>query len=77
MPAEHTYWKILKGKMKVTEMICLPALCNGPLKGKVIGFCDEVGVREEAWIHFGAALHPSGIVGQDDRSNDTHCLRGL
>lgn len=35
---EHTYWKILRGKMELPEMICLLALCIGPLEGKVIGF---------------------------------------
>lgn len=69
MPAEHTYWKILKGKMEVPEMICLPALCTSPLKGRVIGFWVGVGVGavagacEDVQVHFGAALHPSGTVG--------------
>lgn len=61
MPAEHTYWKILRGKMELPEMICLSAQCIGPLKGRVIGFW--VGARADVHIHFGAALHPSGIKG--------------
>lgn len=67
MPAEHTYWKSLKGKMEVPEMIRLPALCTSPLKGRVIGFWVGVGVgvgaRADVRVHFGAILHPSGIPG--------------
>lgn len=47
--------------MELPEMICLSAQCIGPLKGRVIGFW--VGARADVHIHFGAALHPSGIKG--------------
>lgn len=40
---EHTYWKIPRGKMELPEMICLLALCIGPLEGKVIGFLGGTG----------------------------------
>lgn len=42
-------------------MICLPALCIAPLKGRVIGF--QVGARADMCLHFRAALYPSGILG--------------
>lgn len=59
--------------MELPEMICLPALCIGPLKGRVIGFW--VGARADVRVHFGAALHSSGIMGYDGRLNE-HILYG-
>lgn len=70
MPAEHTYWKILKGKMKVADMIFLSALSTSPLKCRVMGFWVGVGARADVQMHFGAQLRPLGIVGQDDRWNE-------
>ena len=61
MPAEHTYWKIPRGKMELPEMIRLPALCISPVKGRVIGFW--VGARADVREHFKAALRSSGIMG--------------
>ena len=78
MPAEHTYWKILRGKMELAEMICLPALCTSPLKGRVIVFFGQGGGEGQACVYIlGAALHPSGIAGWKTAGRvNTHCRRG-
>lgn len=43
--------------MELREMICLCALCDGPLKDKVMGFW--VGARAGVCVHSEAPLHPS------------------
>lgn len=53
--------------MEVPGMICLLALCSGPLKSNVIGFWvgGGVGVRGNVSdTFFGAALHPLGVWGK-------------
>lgn len=49
--------------MELAEMICLPALCTSPLKGRVIGFFWAGARGGRACTSRERASHPSGVAG--------------